>query len=343
MPDVQFGFRKNHSATLQLLRIKKHIKLNLNKKNSTGMVMLDIQRAFDSVWHNGLIYKLIQLNFPLHLIKILSSFLKNRTFKVKVQDKLSATHIIPYGVPQGSVLSPILYNLFIHDLPITNCELALFADDTAIFTSSRFSKAIEKKLSSDVNKLNRFYNKWKIKLNNEKTEAIFFTLRRHKQIPSKFLKTKYGKIKFKSEVRYLGVLFNKKLKFNLHIANQIKRVDSIFKILYPILNRRSTLDPIIKINIYKLFLRSVLIYASSVFLDSPVSVLRPLQTKQNKILKCILGLPWFTRTTVVHNISNVNYILDQMIKKKKKKIIPFNSCKEHGGSQPQPTGFATFR
>ena len=50
------------------------------------------------------------------------------------------------------------------------------------------------------------------------------------------------------------------------------------------------------------------------FLDSPVSVLRPLQTKQNKILKCILGLPWFTRTTIVHNISNVNYILDQMIK-----------------------------
>ena len=251
---------------------------------------------------------------PINLIKIISSFLNERTFSVQIQNKLSSTHNIPYGVPQGSVLSPLLYNLFIHDLPETKCELALFADDTAIFTSSRFVKTIENKLSSDITKLNKFYNKWKISINNDKTNAIFFTNRRHKQIPSSSLKTKFGNINYQSEVRYLGVIFNKKMKFNLHIAKQVEKVDLIFKLLYPILNRRSILDPSIKTKIYKLYMRPILLYASSVFIDSPASTLRPLQTKQNKILKCMLGLPWFTKTTLVHHLANILLINDQMSK-----------------------------
>ena len=314
LPNFQFGFRREHSATHQLLRIKKHVKQKLQIKNSTGMVLLDVHKAFDQIWTPGLIYKLIKLKVPDYLIKIISSFLENRTFNVRIQDKFSATHNLTYGVPQGSVLSPVLYNLYIYDLPKTKCELALFADDTAIFTSSKLVKPIEKKLSSDINTLNKYYNKWKITINNDKTQAIFFSNRKYKQLPVNPIVTKFGNINFKPEVRYLGVLFNNKLKFNLHIAKQIEKVDNIFKLLYPLLNRRSSLDSKIKINIYKLYLRPILLYASSVFIDSPPSILKAIQIKQNKILKSMLGLPWYTRTSIIHCIANISLIHEQMLK-----------------------------
>ena len=154
------------------------------------MVLFDIEKAFDRVWHAGLIYKLYKLEFPFYLIKIINSFLKDRKFVVRVGTSISEEKSIPFGLPQGSSLSPSLYNLFIHDIPEGGTEMALYADDTAIFTSSRFSKTIEKRLKNKSKQLLNYFTKWKITINKNKTQAIFFSRRRKKTTPKRIYKYK---------------------------------------------------------------------------------------------------------------------------------------------------------
>ncbi len=103
-------------------------------KESTGVLLLDIEKAFDGTWHDGIIFKMKNYNFPLYLSKIVHSFLRNRKFQVSVEKKLSNVADIKYGVPQGAVLSPIIYNIYTSDAPdIDDCIRALYADDTALY------------------------------------------------------------------------------------------------------------------------------------------------------------------------------------------------------------------
>lgn len=137
IPDEQFGFRRAHSTSHQLVRVAEHISHNLNLRRSTGMVLLDIEKAFDTVWHEGLLHKLLTLSIPIELVKLVQSYLTNRTFKVFLGDSYSQPRNIPAGVPQGSILGPFLFTLYVHDIPKQpRTSLACFADDTASFTSS---------------------------------------------------------------------------------------------------------------------------------------------------------------------------------------------------------------
>ncbi len=100
-------------------------------------IFLDIEKAFDTVWHNGLIYKLIKSKCPNYLIKTIHSYLQNRTFVFSYKSSISTVKTISAGVPQGSVLGPNLYNFFTHDTPKTNdTQLQMYADDTTLFASS---------------------------------------------------------------------------------------------------------------------------------------------------------------------------------------------------------------
>jgi hypothetical protein len=91
------------------MRLTDHVTLNFNNNMSTAAVFLDIEKAFDTTWHTGLLYKLSELKFSASLIKLIASFLSNRKFKVSVEGELSSPRKIAAGVPQGSVLAPVLY------------------------------------------------------------------------------------------------------------------------------------------------------------------------------------------------------------------------------------------
>jgi retron-type reverse transcriptase len=115
------------------MRPADHVTLNFNNKMSTAAVFLDIEKAFDSTWHRGLLYKLSEINFTTRIIKLISSVLPQRKFRVSVEGEMSTSRCMQAGVPQGSVLSPTLYNLYINDIPqIIGANLSLFADDTCL-------------------------------------------------------------------------------------------------------------------------------------------------------------------------------------------------------------------
>ncbi|GBN91012.1 putative RNA-directed DNA polymerase from transposon X-element [Araneus ventricosus] len=113
IPDEQYGFRPNHGCVHQLLRVTNLITHRFNNKLYTGGVFLDVRKAFDRMWHNGLIYKLIAKKLPHYLIDIITLSLRNRTFKVKLNSTLSETGHIKAGTPHGSILIPfsILFTL----------------------------------------------------------------------------------------------------------------------------------------------------------------------------------------------------------------------------------------
>jgi hypothetical protein len=108
---------------------------------STASVFLDIEKAFDTKWHPGLLYKLSELQFSTSIVKMIASFLTNRKFRVSIEGELFSPWKIAAGVPQDSILAPVLYSLYINDAPeAPGTKLALFADDTCIYATEKHER-----------------------------------------------------------------------------------------------------------------------------------------------------------------------------------------------------------
>lgn len=308
--EEQFGFRAQHSASHQILRVTRHIRENWALRKSTGMLLFDIEKAFDSVWHDGLIYKLNKFGFPNYLCAMLREFTSKRSFRVHVADALSEPRAIPAGLPQGSILSPILYSIFVSDLKVgAQSNTACFADDTAIYSSSNQSNAICRKLQLSLTRVEKFFNKWKIRANAAKTQAIIFPFDgRRRRTPTSRLTLNGTPVDFTDNVKYLGVTLDKKLLFKQHIEEIRARAARCLAALYPIIGRRSSLSTKNKLMIFKAVIRPVFTYASPVWFTSAVSNRKKLQILQNKCLKIIYKLHWRHSTIDLHELSKVQMV-----------------------------------
>jgi hypothetical protein len=178
IPDEQFGFRPKHSTVDQLINVTEFIAKGFGQNQSTGAIFLDVAKAFDTVWHDGLVYKLHAAGVPLAMVRLLNSFLNRRVFHAKIGQVLSTQREIQAGVPQGSVLSPTLYAIFTADIPKPdNTKIALYADDTAILVRSWSPEIISRDLQGAVVNLESWFRTWRIDVNPEKSNAILFTKR----------------------------------------------------------------------------------------------------------------------------------------------------------------------
>ena len=306
----QFGFRNGHSTVQQVLRITEYASKNFNVNRSTGLVLLDIEKAFDSVWHDALIHKLYALQFPIHLVKIIQSYLRDRKAFVDFQKESSALFDIPAGVPQGSLLSPMLFKIFINDVPKPkDCQLAIYADDTALFCDAPWKniKKLKKTLENTLAKVSNFFGDWKIKINCDKTEFAIFThsrimKRRMKDFPPTFDGNSF---QWKESVKYLGVYLDQQLNFKIHINNSISKSNKTISALYCLLKKNSTASFNSKLTIYRSYIRPVLTYACPVFTNCPKVHFNRLQIMQNKCLRMVLSAPYFTWTTELHHDTNL--------------------------------------
>ncbi|GFS63993.1 probable RNA-directed DNA polymerase from transposon X-element [Trichonephila clavipes] len=175
----QYGFTNKLSTLHPLLNLTEAITEGFQRKKSTGAVFLDIQKAFDRVWLTGLTFKLITYNIPPPLICLLHSYNSDRSYQVRVKDTLSNTKNIRCGVAQGSLLGPLLFNLYINDIPdYTLTKLNMFADDTAVHTTYRRISSVTYALNKHLKLLEKYYDQWKISINVEKSAAVIFTKRR---------------------------------------------------------------------------------------------------------------------------------------------------------------------
>ena len=310
LPNHQFGFRAKHSTGHAIAYMHNIIKTGLHAHESTGAVAFDIEKAFDRVWHKGLIYKLIRNNFPLALTKIIDSFLSDRSFIVRIGDSLSTRQTFQWGVPQGSVLSPTLYNIFVADIPIPNTpntKIIQYADDTVLLTTDKLINNIEKGLTTMTNKISKYYKLWKISINTDKTALCLFTKRKTKQLPDETLTLHNKTIKWETSMKYLGVVLDKRLTLSEHVTKACAKTDAAIRLLYPFLCRASPLHEDTKMHIYKAYVLPLLTYAIPLTASMNSTRKKTLDTKQNKCLRMLLNVSWnsYTSTKTLHKRARI--------------------------------------
>ncbi|GBP59432.1 Probable RNA-directed DNA polymerase from transposon BS [Eumeta japonica] len=223
--DEQFGFRPVHSCPQQVLRLVEYATEGFKRKNKAVAVFFDVANAFDRVWHVGLVYKLYSLQVPDRLILIIQNYLSNRYFTFRHERTHSTRRLIRAGVPQGSALSPLLYSAYTNDIPrpTSGVQLALFADDTALFYRNRYRDVAASHLQRSIDELGQWFRLWRIEVNPEKSAAIQFKYSKRR---SKFvvdydtptLKMLNARIPWQRSYKYLGVTLDRNLNFRDHIA-----------------------------------------------------------------------------------------------------------------------------
>lgn len=285
----QFGFVKNKSTTLQLARIVDEAMKKSNIKYSTAMILLDIEKAYDTIWRKGLIYKMQRQNIPIHLIKIIDSFLKQRTIQVKIKDKISAKLNTEEGLPQGSVIAPTLFNIYINDIPKNqNTKLAMFADDTAIFATSVREEQAKNYLQRHINQLQLYFEKWKLKINVDKTQLTVFN-HKHRHNLNHTITINNINIQETDTVKYLGVILDRKLLFKHHIEEVRKKARIAKSIIYPYIQKTNPLSRQLKLRLYKAYIRSIILYAAPIWSQTANYLMEKIETLERNTLRTIIG------------------------------------------------------
>jgi hypothetical protein len=152
------------------MRLKEHVSLNFNNNMSTATVFLDIEKPFHTTWNSGLLYKLSELQLTISLIKLIASFLTNRKFTVSVDGELSSSRNVEAGVPQGFVLTSVIYSLYINYAPAApGIHLALFADYTCVYASEKNERRLLNKFQRGLTAVGSWCHRWIMKINEGKT------------------------------------------------------------------------------------------------------------------------------------------------------------------------------
>ena len=246
-------------------------------------------QAFDKVWHEGLFHKL-ELLLPTEYSLLLKFYLSGRYFRVKQDDEYSGLKPIKVGVPQGSVLGPALYLLYISDLPQPEgTTVATFADDTAIMAVGGDVVDATEKLQRAADEINNWNRQWLIELKEDKSIHVTFTNKRYRHIPV----VMNGKtITHSQTVKYLGMTLDAKQRWKVHFKKKREEFGLKYKHLYWLMGRRSALSTQNKLMLYKQILKPVWTYGIQLWGCTKPSNIAIIQKFQNKILRDIVNAPW---------------------------------------------------
>ena len=231
----QFGFRKKHSTNHALLSIVEQIRKNMDNKIFPCGVFVDLQKAFDTVNHNILIQKLKHYGINGKANDWISSYLNNRNQSVKLNGVLSNQNSISCGVPQGSILGPLLFLIYINDMhrALPQSTVYHFADDTNLVFNCKNQK-IHKTINNELKLLFDWLCANRLSLNVAKTEFIIFRPPRKKLHKRVYLKLNGVKIFESTKIKYLGVILDNKLSWKHHISELSKKLNRAVGMTYKI-------------------------------------------------------------------------------------------------------------
>jgi hypothetical protein len=255
----QHGFRSHRSCITQLLEVMEDFTKALDEGEWIDVLYLDFRKAFDSVSHPKLINKMKTYGIHGNILKWTQDFLNNRTQKVKVGNDFSAQADVLSGIPQGSILGPILFTIFINDLPDEiSSPCKIFADDTKLYNFSSGHQTMQ----NDINKLIEWSENWKLFFNGAKCKVLHIGKNNPERDYTMRMDEQEIVIAKCEEEKDLGVIFDRDLSFDRHIAHVVNKANQVIGII----KRTFTfLDKSMFIRLYKTLVRPLLEYGNVIW------------------------------------------------------------------------------
>ena len=283
--DFQFGFRNNHSTNHALIEITEQIRNACDKNLYTCGVYLDLQKAFDTVNHEILLKKLEYYGIKGTSYNWFQSFLCGRMQFTQIKDSESSLKTISHDVPQGSVLGPLLFIIFINDMhnSIEHSKMHHYADDTNLLLTDNSLKKINKYVNHDLSLLCHWLRANKLSLNTSKTEIIIFRPK-NKQINKKLnFRISAQKIDICNKVQYLRVVLEENLEWNTYLNTLKLKLNRAIGLLCKI---RHYVPKFLLKTLYYTIFHSHLIYACQIWGQSSntLNKIQPLQDKAVRII-----------------------------------------------------------
>ena len=345
----QHGFRKNHSTTHVALQLFNHINCNLDNQTPTAAVFIDFRKAFDCVCHSSLIDKIKTSNLGPKTIGWVKDYLKNRTQRVLMNNRESGSELIRQGVPQGSILGPLLYIMYANDIPSNiKSKVILYADDTVIFTSSKNKHKVELELQEDLNTLEQWCLRNKLAINVDKTKLMICGSTQSVNTLGE-VKIQFGRddIKPVPTYNYLEIKLDPKLKYDPHAKAIIQLVSN--KLVY-LRHIRRFINSTAALSIYTSMILPILEYGDVLMVFIAASLKKKLQILQNKALKCALGLDPLSSTEETHKLAKLDklssrrkqHVLQLMYKQQTNAFLWKKKSKRHLGATTRSAGKNQF-
>ena len=282
--DKQYGFISGRSTTLQLLEVLDKWTEAIDKGYSIDCVYMDYQKAFDTVPHRRLLQKAKAYGVTRQILGWIESFLSGRKQIVMVNGENSSWKDVTSGIPQGSVLGPLLFVLFINDLPdIVDSDAYLFADDTKIFKIIT-QQGDREVLQRDLDKLNTWSDNWLLRFHPDKCKVMYIGRRRDSEQQYKLRETTLQQA---DEEKDIGVIIDKDLTFDQHISEKVNKANSMFALL-----RRTFryMDTETFVPLYKTLVRTHLDFASAVWSPYKQKHIEQIESVQRRATKQLPGL-----------------------------------------------------
>ena len=284
----QYGFRVGKSTTHAVMELLSYITNAYHDKIYCACFFLDLRKAFDTVHHNLLLQKLQHYGFRGHCHSYLKSYYHNRKQYTHVNGYESDIGDVLNGVPQGSILGPLCFNLFINDLPLAvNANSVLFADDAAFIITASTLVELYSKIEELLRDLTCYLNKNRLVPNSTKSKLMMFSSRPTNELQDFVFAG--DTIQWVKEFKYLGLTITDKLCFGNHInkvALNISRLTGVFS------NIRSIVPSPIVMKLYYALAYPHLTNYVVIWGAAPQTHLRTLSVRLNNLLRIILGVRW---------------------------------------------------
>lgn len=305
LSDKQYGFRANHSTELALIEFTQEIMNNMNNKILSLGVFIDLSKAFDLINHENLLQKLNLYGIRGHANQWLQSYLSHRKQYVSLDQFNSDVLDINYGVPQGSILGPLLFIIYINDLcsnfPQTN--FILFADDTNIFFPTINPMQDADKINNELSNISSWFNLNKLVINHAKSSYIIFGPKiLTNNIPNLEIKINNQILQKSSSIKFLGILIKENLKWNDHIITISLKINKMIGILRKI---KFKINNETLILLYYSLIYPHLTYCITLWGNSPAAHLNILNKSQNRFIRLLLNIPTHFHISPYYPLTNI--------------------------------------